>query len=186
MAVWLTGGFLTSWNTIFKSIKTNWLHSFDFVNSIIKAFLFLVEWKFARMKIHYSFHSVIINFSLLESCLEVIAFWCMYVNILNSLSHDLVCAESKMENILAFGKVKEDCQNKDVLIIWNHNFSLFRQLLRNYLFIGRCIWITHIVGIHICWAKSRYQVKLNFGWKEICQNGIWVYWHCVPQITFTS
>jgi len=49
-------------------------YSFDLVNSIIKAFLFLVEWKFARMKIHYSFHSVIINISFLESCLEVIYF----------------------------------------------------------------------------------------------------------------
>jgi len=142
--------------------------------------LFLVEWKFARMKIHYSFHSVIINFSLLESCLEVIAFWCMYVNILNSLSHDLVCAESKMENILAFGKVKEDCQTKDVLFIWNHNFTLLRQLLRNYLNYSHS-WYPHLL-----FAESIHQVELNFGWKEICQNGIWVYWHCVPQITFTS
>jgi len=41
----------------------------------------------------------------------------MDVNILNCLSHDLVCAEYKIENNLAFGKVKEDCQTKDVLLI---------------------------------------------------------------------
>jgi len=114
--IWMTETvwFHTVWNTIiYWWMYVNYwnkfcLHTkFDVVNPIIKVFGLLIAWKFARMKMHCNFQSVIIIFSFLESGLKIITY---LVDVFQYLKQNgfpqFSYGKIRLENILGLGKME--------------------------------------------------------------------------------